>query len=187
MSVLSDRTLRRIGHELIDPFDVERVQPASIDLTLGTSFAAYPPHSKMLHFVEALDLGDQRERNILPERFEDREEWWLQPGDFALGSTEERVTVPVDVVGRIEGKSSLGRMGLLVHLTAGYMDPGFEGRVTLEFFNANDRAIRLVPGVAVCQVSFEWMDEPAELPYGSPGLGSKYQGQRTVTESRYAG
>lgn len=183
MSVLSDRTLRRLGPTLIDPFDVSRVQPASIDLTLGTSFARYVGRGDPEYPIYTDDRRDKSPQPVM----KDCDVWWLHAGRFVLGTTAERVTCPVDMVGRIEGKSSLGRMGLSIHSTAGYVDPGFEGQVTLEFTNDNQHAIQLLPGMAICQVSFEYLDEPAELPYGSRGLGSKYQNQRGATGSRYAG
>jgi len=109
----------------------------------------------------------------------------LHPGEFVLGSTLERVTLPDDLVARLEGKSSLGRLGLLIHSTAGFIDPGFDGHVTLELSNVANLPITIYPGMKIGQLSFVQMSEPAETPYGSGALGSKYQGQRGPTPSKY--
>ena len=109
----------------------------------------------------------------------------IHPGEFALGRTEEYVEIPDDVVARIEGKSSLGRLGLIVHATAGFVDPGFKGTLTLEITNLTRVPIKLYVGIAIAQLSFMALDAPAERPYGSPELGSHYQGQTAATESRY--
>jgi dCTP deaminase len=111
----------------------------------------------------------------------------LFPRDFCLATTEEYIRVPDDLVARVEGKSSLGRLGLTCHATAGFIDPGFEGRITLELYNMNPNPIVLRPGRAICQLSFMTLTEPAERPYGHPDLGSKYQGQKTTQESLYDG
>ena len=110
----------------------------------------------------------------------------LHPGEFVLGTTLERLTLPDDIVARIEGKSSLGRLGLLIHATAGFVDPGWSnGQITLELSNVAPLPIRLWPGMKIAQLSFMRMDAPAERPYGHPELGSKYQGQKGPTPSRY--
>jgi dCTP deaminase len=112
-------------------------------------------------------------------------EFVIHPGEFVLGRTDERVEVPDDIVCRIEGKSSIGRLGLVVHATAGFVDPGFVGTLTLEITNFNSVPIVLRPGLPICQLSFMTLDRPAERPYGHPDLGSHYHGQTEATESRY--
>jgi dCTP deaminase len=109
----------------------------------------------------------------------------IHPGEFALGRTQEYVEIPDDIVSRIEGKSSLGRLGLIVHATAGFVDPGFKGTLTLEITNLTRVPIKLYTGLPIAQLSFMTLDAPAEQPYGSPELGSHYQGQTAATESRY--
>jgi dCTP deaminase len=171
MSVLSWQTLIRRGPDLIDPFYPVYVRPASIDLTLSDTFRV--PRGGKLHL----------DGNRLPETTEVRKaQWrhWLPSGDFVLGATAERVRVPTDLVGRIEGKSSLGRVGLTAHITAGYLDPGFEGHVTLEMVNHWPWDLVLYAGQPICQVSFEYLDEPTEKPYAG-----RYQGDAAVASSRY--
>jgi len=116
---------------------------------------------------------------------DDGDAFILHPGEFVLGSTSERVTLPDDLVARIEGKSSLGRLGLLIHSTAGFVDAGFSGHITLELSNVANLPITLYPGMKIGQVSFLRMTTPADVPYGSARVGSKYQGQRGPTPSRY--
>ena len=118
-------------------------------------------------------------------RVEGEDPFILHPGEFVLGSTRERVALPDDLVARLEGKSSLGRLGLLIHSTAGYVDPGWDGDLTLELSNVANLPITIYPGMKIGQLSFVQLSEPAEKPYGSEGIGSKYQGQRGPTPSRY--
>ena len=184
-SVLSDGTIRRLvqeGHIGIEPWDPEMVQPASIDLRLGDSFRVF--HNFR---VAAIDLADPPTN--LTERIglAEGESFVIHPGEFVLGRTEERVRMPDDLVARIEGKSSLGRLGLIVHATAGFVDPGFEGTLTLEITNLTRVPIVLWPGKPIAQLSFMTLDAPAERPYGHPDLGSHYHGQTEATESRYEG
>jgi len=180
--ILSDRTLREriaAGSIGIEPFDAGAVQPASIDLRLGEAFRVFTRHK--YGFVDlAVDQPDLTEPVSVPPG----ESFALHPGEFALGSTVERVGVPADLVGRLEGKSSLGRLGLIIHSTAGYIDPGFEGTLTLELSNVANLPIVLTPGMPIGQISFMRMTTPVERPYGSPGLGSRYQGQVDPTPSR---
>ena len=182
-SVLSDGTIRRLveeGRIVIDPWDETLVQPASVDLRLGDSFRVFHNHR-----VTAIDLRDPP-RNLTEEvRIEEGEPFAIHPGEFVLGRTLEQVAIPDDVVARIEGKSSLGRLGLIVHATAGFVDPGFRGTLTLEITNLTRVPIKLYAGGAIAQLSFMALDQPAERPYGSPELGSHYQGQVAATESRY--
>ena len=184
-SVLSDGTILQFlqeGRITVDPWDPKMVQPASIDLRLGDSFRVFHNHK-----VTAIDLREPpsnlTEEVVIP----DGEAFVIHPGEFCLGRTLECVQIPDDIVARIEGKSSLGRLGLIVHATAGFCDPGFEGTLTLELNNLTRVPIRLYPGLPIAQLSFMTLDRPAQRPYGSPGLGSHYQGQRAATESRYDG
>jgi len=184
-SVLSDGTIRRLvaeGHVRIDPWDDTMVQPASIDLRLGTSFRVFHNHR-----IGAIDLADPPKNLTELVELADGESFVIHPGEFVLGSTEEYVELPDDVVARIEGKSSLGRLGLIVHATAGFVDPGFKGTLTLEITNLTRVPIILWPGKPIAQLSFMALDQPAERPYGHPELGSHYHGQTDATESRYEG
>jgi dCTP deaminase len=184
-SVLSDGTILdyvQSGRIRIDPWDPKMVQPASVDLRLGDSFRVFHNHR-----ATAIDLRDPpanlTEEVVVPPG----EPFVIHPGEFCLGRTLEWVQIPHDIVARIEGKSSLGRLGLIVHATAGFCDPGFEGTLTLELNNLTRVPIRLYPDLPIAQLSFMTLDRPAQRPYGSPGLGSHYQGQRAATESRYEG
>jgi dCTP deaminase len=179
-SVLSDGTIRRLvdeGRIVIDPWDPELVQPASVDLRLGSSFRVFHNHR-----TSAIDLREPP-TNLTEEI--SAEMFVIHPGEFVLGVTEEYVELPDDIVARIEGKSSLGRLGLIVHATAGFVDPGFKGTLTLEITNLTRVPIKLYPGLLIAQLSFMTLDAPAERPYGSAELGSHYQGQTAATESRY--
>lgn len=184
-SVLSDGTIRELvesGRIKVDPWDADMVQPASIDLRLGESFRVFHNHR-----ITAIDLRDPpanlTEEVVAP----DGEPFVIHPGEFCLGNTLEHVELPDDIVARIEGKSSLGRLGLIVHATAGFCDPGFKGTLTLELNNLTRVPIKLYPGLPIAQLSFMTLDRPAQMPYGSPELGSHYQGQQAATESRYEG
>ena len=183
-SVLSDGTIRRLvddGRIRIDPWDPGMVQPASVDLRLGNSFRVFHNHR-----VSAIDLRDGPEPGLTEEVKTTPEEGFvIHPGEFCLGRTAEWVELPDDVVARIEGKSSLGRLGLIVHATAGFIDPGWKGTLTLELNNLTRVPIKLYPGLPIAQLSFMALDRAAERPYGSPELGSHYQGQVAATESRY--
>ena len=180
-SVLSDGTIRRLvdeGRIVIEPWDPELVQPASVDLRLGDSFRVFHNHR-----TAAIDLRDPPTN--LTEEIPDADVFVIHPGEFVLGVTREYVELPDDIVARIEGKSSLGRLGLIVHATAGFVDPGFKGTLTLEITNLTRVPIKLYPGLLIAQLSFMALDAPAERPYGSEALGSHYQGQTAATESRY--
>ena len=185
VSVLSDGTIRRLveeGRIKIDPWDPAKIQPASVDLRLGDSFRVFNNHQ-----VTAIDLREPpenlTEEVIVPEG----EAFVIHPGEFCLARTLEWVEIPDDIVARIEGKSSLGRLGLIVHATAGFCDPGWKGTLTLELNNLTRIPIKLWPGLLIAQLSFMTLDAAAEAPYGSEGLGSHYQGQREATASRYQG
>ena len=183
VSVLSDGTILRLvdeGRIRIDPWDPGLVQPASVDLRLGDSFRVFHNHR-----ATAIDLrhppDNLTEEVLVPEG----ESFVIHPGEFCLGRTLEWVELPDDIVARIEGKSSLGRLGLIVHATAGFCDPGWKGTLTLELNNLTRVPIILHPGLEIAQLSFMMLDRPARRPYGSPDLGSPYQGQRAATASRY--
>lgn len=180
--VLSDRTIKEqmlAGRIRIEPCDPDDIQPSSVDLHLGIAFQVF--RNSRYPYIDP-----SREQAGLMEKVEAsaEEPFVLHPGEFVLGTTTERVVLPDDIVARLEGKSSLGRLGLLIHSTAGYVDPGWEGRLTLELSNVSNLPIVLTPGMAVGQISFFQMTTPVERPYGTPGLGSKYQGQSDTTPSR---
>jgi dCTP deaminase len=184
-SVLSDGTIRRLveeGRIRIDPWDAGMVQPASVDLRLGPSFRVF--HNFR---VESIDLAEPPTNLTEHVQVGPDESFVIHPGEFVLGRTEEWVELPDDLVARIEGKSSLGRLGLIVHATAGFVDPGFKGTLTLEITNLTRVPIVLWPGKPIAQLSFMTLDRPAERPYGHPDLGSHYAGQVDATESRYEG
>jgi dCTP deaminase len=181
--VLSDRVIRRLiesGRIGIDPYEPDLMQPSSLDVRVDTLFRVF--RNSRYPYIDV--KTEQEELTELVEVTGD-EPFILHPGEFVLGSTLERVTLPDDLVARLEGKSSLGRLGLLIHSTAGFIDPGFDGHVTLELSNVANLPITIYPGMKIGQLSFVQMSEPAEAPYGSGGLGSKYQGQRGPTPSRY--
>ena len=182
-SVLSDGTIRRLvdeGRIRIEPWDAGMVQPASVDLRLGDSFRVFHNHR-----AAAIDLDDPPENLTEAVVVDEGEPFVIHPGEFVLGRTLEWVSIPDFIVARIEGKSSLGRLGLIVHATAGFVDPGFEGTLTLEITNLTRVPIKLYAGQLIAQLSFMTLDAPAEVPYGSEELGSHYQGQLAATESRY--
>ena len=181
--ILSDRTIREqlgTGRIVIDPLDDTCIQPSSVDLRLDRLFRVFLNHTMPVIDVKQ-DLADLTR---LVE-IDDDDAFILHPGEFVLGSTYERVTLPDDLVARIEGKSSLGRLGLLIHSTAGFIDAGFAGHITLELSNVANLPITLYPGMKIGQVSFLQMTTPADVPYGSKAVGSKYQGQRGPPPSRY--
>ena len=184
VSVLSDGTIRRLvddGRIVIKPYDAALVQPASIDLRLGDSFRVFNNHK-----AAAIDLKAGPPEGLTEQVTANEEDGFvIHPGEFCLGRTAEWVELPDDVVARIEGKSSLGRLGLIVHATAGFIDPGWKGTLTLELNNLTRVPIKLYPGLLIAQLSFMGLDQPAERPYGSEALGSHYQGQVAATESRY--
>ncbi len=181
--VLSDRTIAaRIadGSIGIDPYDEALLQPSSVDVRVDRTFRVF--HNARYPYI---DVKQPQEALTELVDIADEEPFILHPGEFVLGSTLERVTLPHDLVARLEGKSSLGRLGLLIHSTAGFIDPGFDGHVTLELSNVANLPITIYHGMKIGQISFMQMTEPASAPYGSTALGSKYQGQRGSTPSRY--
>ena len=156
------------------------MQPSSVDLRLDSLFRVF-----LNHTMPVIDVKQDLEDLTRLVEIEAGDAFILHPGEFVLGSTSERVTLPDDLVARIEGKSSLGRLGLLIHSTAGFIDAGFSGHITLELSNVANLPITLYPGMKIGQVSFLTMTTPADVPYGSSKVGSKYQGQRGPTPSRY--
>jgi dCTP deaminase len=182
-SVLSDGTILRLveeGRICVEPWEPGLIQPASIDLRLGGSFRVFHNHR-----ASAIDLRDPPTNLTEQILVEEGEAFVIHPGEFCLGRTLEYVELPHDIVARIEGKSSLGRLGLIVHATAGFCDPGWKGTLTLELNNLTRVPIKLYPGLPIAQLSFMTLDAPARRPYGHAELGSHYQGQVEATESRY--
>ena len=180
--LLSDRDVLaeiEAGRISLDPFDPAMMQPSSIDVRLDRFFRVFENH-RYPHIDPAVE---QAELTRLVEPDGD-EPFILHPGEFVLGSTYEVVSLPDDVAARVEGKSSLGRLGLLTHATAGFVDPGFSGHVTLELANVATLPIKLWPGMKIGQLCFFRLSSPAEHPYGSDRYGSRYQGQRGPTASR---
>ncbi len=181
--VLSDRTIRRLlaeGRIEIDPYDEALLQPSSVDVRVDRFFRVF--HNARYPFIDVKQ--PQEELTELVEIADDQP-FILHPGEFVLGSTLERLQLPNDLVARLEGKSSLGRLGLLIHSTAGFVDPGWNGHVTLELSNVANLPITIYYGMKIGQLSFVQLSEPAERPYGADALGSKYQGQMGPTPSRY--
>ena len=180
--LLSDRGLRAeiaSGRVRLEPYDEAMVQPSSIDVRLDKYFRLFDNHK--YPFIDPAEDQPDLTRLIEIER---DEPFILHPGEFVLGSTFEVVTMPDDLAARLEGKSSLGRLGLLTHSTAGFIDPGFSGHVTLELSNVATLPIKLWPGMRVGQLCFFRLSSPTENPYGSAKYGSRYQGQRGPTASR---
>ena len=180
--VLSDRTIREelaSGHIVIDPLMDGCIQPASVDLHLGRSFLVF--RNNHVPYIDIRAMNDTLTEQVTVA---DDDPFMLHPGEFVLGSTLEHVEVPADLVARLEGKSSLGRVGLLIHSTAGYVDPGWKGRLTLELSNVSNLPITLYYRMKIGQISFLRLSTPAEHLYGSAELGSKYQGQQEPTASR---
>ena len=180
--LLSDRDILAEldgGRVKLDPLSREMIQPSSIDVRLDKFFRVFDNH-KYPHIDPAADQSDlTREVEVGAD-----EAFVLHPGEFVLGSTYELVTLPDDVAARLEGKSSLGRLGLMTHSTAGFIDPGFSGHVTLELANVATLPIKLYPGMKIGQLCFFRLSSPAENPYGSAKSGSRYQGQRGPTASK---
>jgi dCTP deaminase len=180
--LLSDRDILAeidAGRISVEPYDESMIQPSSIDFRLDRFFRVFENH-RYPHIDPA---ADQSDLTRVVEADGD-EPFILHPGEFVLGSTYEVVSLPADVAARVEGKSSLGRLGLLTHATAGFVDPGFSGHVTLELANVATLPIKLYPGMKIGQLCFFRLSSPAEHPYGSEKYGSRYQGQRGPTPSR---
>jgi len=183
--ILSDGTIRRLldsGRLVIDPIEDVQVQPASVDVRLGPEFLVFRNH--VTEVIDPYDKpADLNERVTVAEGTA----FVLHPGEFVLGTTVESIGLPDDLVARVEGKSSLGRLGLLIHATAGFVDPGWpRGQITLELSNVATLPIKLWPGMRIGQLSFHTLDAPAERPYGHVDLNSKYVGQSGPMASQYA-
>ena len=181
--ILSDRSILEAmndGRIIIEPFDENCLQPSSVDLHLDHRFLVFKNHT-----LGHIDVRKDLSNLTLEVSSSDDDPFMLHPGEFVLGSTSERVAVPEDLVARLEGKSSLGRLGLLIHSTAGYVDAGWDGQLTLELSNVSNLPITLYPGMKIGQISFVQMTTPAERPYGASELGSKYKGQEGPKASRY--
>jgi dCTP deaminase len=181
--ILSDRSLREAiaaGRLVIDPLDDDAIQPSSIDVRLDNRFRVF--YTARHPYIDVKQPMDD-----LTELVEVKPDdaFILHPGEFVLGSTLEEIGIPPDLAARLEGKSSLGRLGLMTHSTAGFLDPGFVGHVTLELSNVANLPITLYPGMRIGQIAVFQLTTAAERPYGSRGVGSKYQGQRGPTPSRY--
>ena len=181
--VLSDRTIARLLDEqriVIEPYDESLLQPSSVDVRVDRFFRVF--HNARYAYI---DVKEPQEDLTELVEIDDERPFILHPGEFVLGSTLERIVLPDDLVARLEGKSSLGRLGLLIHSTAGFIDPGWDGHVTLELSNVANLPITIYHGMKIGQISFVQLTEPADKPYGSGDLGSKYQGQMGPTPSRY--
>lgn len=182
--ILSDGTIRELlasGRLVVDPIDAAQVQPASVDVRLGNEFLVFRNHS-----CEVIDPFDKPADLMDKVTVADGSAFILHPGEFVLGTTLEAIGLPDDIVARVEGKSSLGRLGLLIHATAGFVDPGWRrAQITLELSNVATLPIKLWPGMKVGQLSFHSLDRAAERPYGHPDLNSKYVGQSGPTASQY--
>jgi dCTP deaminase len=183
MSVLSDRDIRaamQAGRVRVDPYDPSCLQPSSVDLHLDREFRVF--RNNRYPYIDVRQAQPDLTEIV---SIEDDEPFILHPSEFVLGQTLEWVELPDDLVARLEGKSSLGRLGLLIHSTAGYVDPGWKGNLTLELSNVANLPIALYCGMKIGQISFFKMSSPVERPYGSKELGSKYQGQSQPTASEY--
>src|SRR6059058_4033981 len=180
--VLSDATIARLlaeGRIEIAPYDKALLQPSSVDVRVDRFFRVF--HNNRYPFIDV--KVEQAELTELVEI--DERPFILHPGEFVLGSTLERIKLADDLVARLDGKSSLGRLGLLIHSTAGFIDPGWDGHVTLELSNVANLPVTIYPGMKIGQISFVQLSEPAQTPYGTGEIGSKYQGQRGPTPSKY--
>lgn len=185
MAILSDKTIKEYlkeGKIVIDPLkDEQQIQPSSVDMRLGDEFKVFKVIRKpYIDPKDEEDIAEYMESSTVPEG----EAFIIHPNEFALATTQEYVKLPDDLVARVEGRSSMGRLGVTMHVTAGYVDPGFEGRITLEISNIGAMPVALYPGQRVCQLVFETMTTPAELPYGHPKRNSKYMKQLKPESSR---
>lgn len=173
--MLPDHRIRDLN--LVSPFRADLLQPASYDLTLGANCATFPPE-----VPPGFTIGKDKPCMIYNH---DWDVWRVKPRELVLFETAETIYLPNSISGKFEGKSSLGRIGLMTHITSGFIDPGFVGVLTLEVYNCGPYTLYLTPGMRIGQVAFTRLDTPAQRPYGSPGLGSHYQGSGTVTGGRF--
>jgi len=180
--LLSDRDIKAeitAGRVKVEPFDGQMIQPSSVDVRLDRFFRVFENHK-----YSVIDPSIEQSELTREVAVENDEEFSLHPGEFVLASTYEVITLPDDIAGRLEGKSSLGRLGLLTHSTAGFIDPGFSGHITLELSNVANLPVKLFPGMKIGQLCLIKLSSPAENPYGSALYGSRYQGQRGPTASK---
>ncbi len=180
--LLSDRDIAaeiESGRVKVEPFNPKMIQPSSVDVRLDRFFRVFENHRYEVIDPSAEQSELTREVAVAPDEF-----FILHPGEFVLASTYEVITLPDDIAGRLEGKSSLGRLGLLTHSTAGFIDPGFSGHITLELSNVANLPVKLYPGMKIGQLCLIKLSSPAEHPYGSAVYGSRYQGQRGPTPSK---
>jgi dCTP deaminase len=183
--MLSDRDIKAalasgaIGVEPLEDPEIQ-IQPASIDLRLGNHFRIFK-HTQRAYIDPLRDDLDEYTEVL---EVADGDAFILHPGEFVLGTIKEYIKIPADMVAKVEGRSSLGRLAILVHATAGFIDPGFEGNITLELSNVGKMPVAFYPNMRICQISFEELNTPAEFPYGHPDRKSKYQGQVGPTSSR---
>ena len=180
--LLSDRDIRTeitAGRVAVEPFAESMVQPSSVDVRLDRFFRVFENHK-----YSVIDPSIEQSELTREDVVEPNEHFILHPGEFVLASTYEIITLPDDIAGRLEGKSSLGRLGLLTHSTAGFIDPGFSGHITLELSNVANLPVKLFPGMKIGQLCLIKLSSPAEHPYGSAVYASRYQGQRGPTASR---
>ena len=180
--LLSDRDIRAeitAGRVAVEPFTESMVQPSSVDVRLDRFFRVFENHK-----YSVIDPSIEQSELTREVVVEPNEHFILRPGEFVLASTYEIITLPDDIAGRLEGKSSLGRLGLLTHSTAGFIDPGFSGHITLELSNVANLPVKLFPGMKIGQLCLIKLSSPAEHPYGSAVYASRYQGQRGPTASR---
>lgn len=182
--VLSDRTIKEElakGRLIIDPLDPSCIQPASVDLHLDRKLLVFKSWSQPFY----IDVKQNMDNLVEEVEIEEDKPFLLGNGEFVLASTVELIALPCDMVARLEGKSSLGRIGLLIHSTAGYVDPGWRGQLTLELSNVAKLPVTLYCGMKIGQISFLRLTSPVDNLYGSPELGSKYQGQIGPIASKY--
>ena len=180
--LLSDRDIKAeisTGRVKVEPFEGQMIQPSSVDVRLDRFFRVFENHK-----YSVIDPSIEQAELTREVAVDNDEEFILHPGEFVLASTFEVITLPDDIAGRLEGKSSLGRLGLLTHSTAGFIDPGFSGHITLELSNVANLPVKLFPGMKIGQLCLIKLSSPAENPYGSALYGSRYQGQRGPTASK---
>ncbi len=180
--LLSDKDIRQqidSGRVVVEPYEPKMIQPSSIDVRLDKFFRVFENHK-----YEVIDPSKEQPELTREIEVANSEHFILHPGEFVLASTYEVITLPDDIAGRLEGKSSLGRLGLLTHSTAGFIDPGFSGHITLELSNVANLPVKLYPGMKIGQLCLIKLSSAAEHPYGSAVYGSRYQGQRGPTPSR---
>ncbi|MDO5044558.1 MAG: dCTP deaminase [Coriobacteriia bacterium] len=180
--ILSDRTIKEelaCGRIVIEPLDTSNIQPSSVDVRLGDDFRIF--RNTKYAYIDPTQTQEGLTEHIVAS---EQEPFILHPGEFALGTVFERIKLPHNIVGRLEGKSSLGRLGLMIHSTAGYVDPGWDGYLTLELSNVSNLPILLKPGMLIGQITFDQMTTEVDIPYGDERINSHYQGQVGATPSR---